>query len=102
MAAIEITYEDHEYLLDLEDMDTDQARVMERFGVPHLKALEDGMAMGDVKALTVYYWLMLVQNGESGARIERVKFKPVKFLKALADSQSDESPEEPGKDEPAE
>jgi hypothetical protein len=84
--ALKVTYESKEYLLDLEDMDTDQARAMERLGVPNLKALEEGIGAGDVDALTVAYWLMLTQNGEPGARIERVKFKPIKFLRALAAS----------------
>ena len=83
MAALIINYEDHEYLLDLEDMDTDQARAMERFGVKNLKALDDGIAEGDISALTVAYWIMLVQNGEPGARLERVKIKPIKFVRAL-------------------
>ena len=73
-----VKYEGQEFDLDLEDMDTDQARAMERFGVPNLKALEDGVAEGNLDALTVVYWLMLQQNGD-GTRIDRVKFKPIKF-----------------------
>jgi hypothetical protein len=104
--ALQVTYEGNEYILDLEDMDTDQARAMERLGVPNLKALENGIGEGDVDALTVAYWLMLVQNGEPGARIERVKFKPIKFLRALAvsvktdkaeeTSEAEDSPKEAG------
>jgi hypothetical protein len=83
MATLEISYEGKEYLLDIEDMDTDEARVMERFGVKSLLALESGIGEGDISALTVAYWLMLKQSGEPGVRIERMKFKPIKFLKAL-------------------
>lgn len=84
MAVLEVKYEGKEYLLDVEDMDTDDARAMERIGVKNLKALQDGISEGDTSALTVAYWLMLKQNGEPGARIERVKFKPIKFLMAVA------------------
>lgn len=83
MAVLDLTYEGKSYLLDLEDMDTDEARAMERFGVPSLKALTEGVAEGNVDSLTVIYWLMLRQNGEPGARLERVKFKPIKFLQAF-------------------
>jgi hypothetical protein len=83
MAALDIKYDGKDYTLDLEDMDTEQARAMERFGVPNLKALDDGIAEGDLKALTVAYWIMLVQNGEPGARLERVQIKPIKFVRAL-------------------
>lgn len=83
MAALQVEYEGTSYDLDLDDMDTDQAAAMERVGVPNLMALENGIGSGDVKALRVAYWLMLVQSGEPGARIDRVKFKPIKFLKAL-------------------
>lgn len=100
MAILEVEYEGKEFILDLEDMDTDEASTMERFGVPNLKALEDGVAVGDIKALTVMYWLMLKQNGEPGVRLERVKCKPVKFLRALAtaSSNAEESTGELGKD----
>lgn len=84
MAVLDVTYEGKDYLLDLEDMDTDDARAMERVGVKNLKALEEGISQGDVNALTVAFWLMLKQNGEPGARIERVRFKPIKFIMALA------------------
>lgn len=85
MAALEITYEDNIYILDLEDMDTDEARAMERFGVKNLKALEDGIGEGDINALTVAFWLMLKQSGEV-VRIDRVKFKPVKFIRCLGEA----------------
>lgn len=84
--ALEISYEGKDYILDLEDMDTDQARAIERFGIPNLKALEDGIGLGDVGALHVCYWLCLVQNGEPGARLERVRMKPVKFARALTEA----------------
>jgi len=88
MAVLDITYEGKSYLLDLEDMDTDEARAMERFGVPSLKALTEGVAEGSVDALTVVYWLMLKQNGEPGVRLERVKFKPIKFLQAFGSAKT--------------
>jgi hypothetical protein len=94
MAALIVNYEDHEYLLDLEDMDTSDARAMERFGVPNLRALEEGISTGDVSALTVTYWLMLKQNGEPGVRLERVQFKPVKFIKSLIAATSDAKDED--------
>jgi hypothetical protein len=84
MAGLTIDYEDHEYELDLDEMDTDQARAMERFGVKNLKTLEEGILEGDVACLQVAYWLMVVQNGEPGARLDRQKFKPMKFAKAIA------------------
>ncbi len=97
-----VKYEGQEFDLDLEDMDTDQARAMERFGVPNLKALEDGVAEGNLDALTVVYWLMLQQNGD-GTRIDRVKFKPIKFLRALAKAQEgDAKDEDPKEDAPSE
>lgn len=84
MAVLDIDYEGRQFLLDIEDLDTDQMRTIERFGIPNLKALEERFQEGDLDALTAYYWLCLVQNGEPGARIERVRFKPLKFLVALA------------------
>lgn len=84
MAVLEVSYDGKDYLLDLEDMDTDDAAAMERVGVKNLKALEQGIDDGDVSALRVAYWLMVKQSGEPGARIERVKFKPIKFIMALA------------------
>lgn len=84
MAVLKISYEDREYDLDLDEMDTDQARAMERFGVKNLKALEEGLLEGDIGPLQVAYWLMLTQNGEPGARLERMKFKPMKFAKGIA------------------
>lgn len=89
--ALFITYDKREYILDLDDMDTDEARAMERFGVPNLKAFEDGIGEGDTDSLTVAYWLMLKQNGEPGVRIDRVKFHPIKFLKALGKAAKEES-----------
>jgi hypothetical protein len=83
MATLEVAYEGKDYLLDLDDLDLAQGRAMERFGVKNLKALEEGISEGDLGALTVAYWVMLQQNGEDGARLERVVFKPVKFIKAL-------------------
>ena len=104
--ALQLTYEDREYTLDLEDMDTDEARAMERFGVKNLKELEEGIETGWVPALTVAYWLMLKQNGEPGARLDRVKFKPVKFVKAIiasaievAQKAAEEAAAEEGNDE---
>lgn len=100
MAVMEFEYEGRSFVLDLEDMDTDQARAMERLGVANLSALYEGITTGDINSLTVLYWLSLVQNGEPGARIERVKFKPIKFLAAIASSKKDDAAEaEPGKDE---
>jgi hypothetical protein len=87
--ALHVTYDGREYDLDLEDMDTDDARAMERFGVPNLKTLELGITEGSIDALTVAYWMMLKQNGEPGARLERVKFKPIKYIKALITATSD-------------
>lgn len=81
--ALEVTYEGKSFIFDIEDMDTDEARAMERHGVKNLKALEDGIGDGDIAALTVAYWLMVRQNGEPGARIDRVVFKPIRFIKAL-------------------
>lgn len=94
MAAIPVTYEGKDFLLDIEDMDTDDARHMEKIGVRNLKELQDGISVGDTSALTVAYWLMLKQNGEPGARIERVKFKPIKFLLALTLAYQDDSDDE--------
>lgn len=99
MAILEVKYEGTEYLLDLEDMDTIQAFAMERFGVKTLRALTDGVGEGDVKALTVVYCLMLQQNGEPGARLEHVKFKPIKFLTALGTAKPiGDDDVEPGKE----
>jgi hypothetical protein len=100
--ALKITYEDREYLLDLEDLDTDQARAFERIGVKNLKAFEDGIGEGDVSALTCAYWLMLIQNGEPGARIERVKFRPIKFLKAIGTSENTNASEQEDEEAPKE
>lgn len=84
--ALHVNYDGREYDLDLEDLDMAQGRAMERFGVPNLKALEEGIAEGDLSALTVAYWVMLQQNGEPGARLERVNFKPIKFIKAVGEA----------------
>lgn len=81
--ALKISYDNRDYVLDLEDLDLVQGRAMERLGVPNLKALEEGISAGDLSCLVVAYWVMLQQNGEPGARIERVQFKPIKFIKAL-------------------
>lgn len=81
--ALLIDYEGHEYILDVEEMDDAEGRAMERFGIPNLKAFEDGIGEGDISALQVAFWLMLKQSGEAGQRLERVSFKPAKFLKAL-------------------
>jgi hypothetical protein len=83
MAALEIEYEDRIYLLDLEDMEIEHVRAMERFGIASLKALEERFAEGDLNAILVYYWLCLVQNGEPAARLERVRCRPIKFVKAM-------------------
>ncbi len=89
--ALLVKYEGKEYNLDLEDMDTDQARAMERFGVKSLQALEEGIVAGEVDALIVAYWIMLTQNGEPGARLERQKIKPLKFVKALLNAAREEA-----------
>lgn len=104
--ALDLHYEGKDYTLDLEDLDTDQMRAAERFGLPNLRALEEGIEAGDLVALTVAYWLMLVQNGEPGTRLERVKFKPIKFLRAwgeaarreLDEAVEDEAPKDPSED----
>ena len=84
--ALRVHYDGKDFDLDLEDMDMDQGRAMERFGVPNLRALEEGIESGDLDALTVAYWVMLQQNGEPGARLERVTFKPLKFIVALVEA----------------
>lgn len=100
MAALKVNYENNEYLLDLEELDTDDTAAMARFGVKTLKAFEEGISEGDPVCLTIAYWLMLKQNGEPGARLERVKMKPIKFLKALAAAEkTGVEDEEAGKDE---
>lgn len=81
--ALHVEYEGKEYDLDLEDMDTDEARAMERFGVKSLQMLEEGIVSGEIDALIVAYWIMLRQNGEPGARLDRMRIKPLKFVKAL-------------------
>jgi hypothetical protein len=86
MAVLEIVYEGDDYLLDLDDMDLNDGRAMERFGVKHLRALEEGISAGEVDALTVAYWQMLKQSGQPGARLDHVVFKPVKFIKALVEA----------------
>ena len=91
MAGLHISYEGKEYDLDLEDMDTDEARAIERYGIPNLLELETGIASGNISALTALYWLMLRQNGEPGARIDHVKFKPLKLVKALMAAAPDEA-----------
>lgn len=85
-----IKYEERELVFDIEDMDTDQARAMERFGVPNLKALQDGIFAGDVSALTVCYWLAMDQSGEAAVRLDQVKFKPAKFLAEFGKAQKAE------------
>lgn len=92
--ALLVTYEDVEYVFDIEDMDTDEARAMERYGVKNLKALEEGISEGEVDALSVAFWLMRRQNGEPGARLDHVKFKPVKFIKSLMAAKLSEDVEE--------
>jgi len=99
MSVLEIQYEGRTFLLDIEDMTTEDARAIERFGIPNLLALEDGMKVADVKSITAYYWLCLVQNGEPGARIERVQCKPLKFLKALRNANVLGAEDEEGKAE---
>ena len=91
MAALDIDYDGTKYLLDMEDLTTDQLRAAERFGVKNLKELEVGVAEGDASALQVTYWVMLRQNGQEGQRLERVSFKPVKFLHALATAAQSEA-----------
>lgn len=95
---ININYDGKDYSLDLEDLDMEQARVMERFGVSNLRELEQGINEGDLDALTVCYWVMLQQNGETNMQIESVRFKPFKFIKAIGEAvakqAADEDPKE--------
>lgn len=100
--ALLIKYDDREYILDLEDMDDDEARAMERFGVKNLREFDEGISDGDLDALTVAYWLMKKQNGEPGVRLERMKFRPIAFLHALgeaAKAEAEKNPEPEGNDE---
>lgn len=96
MATLNIKYEDKEYLFDMEELDTEQMAVIERSGVPSLSALEEGITRGELLSVRAAFWLMLVQNGQEGQRIERVSFKPLKFIKALGQA-SREAAEAEGK-----
>lgn len=88
---MELNYDGKELHLDLEDMDTVQTSVMERHGVANLAALENGVAVGDVKTLEFVYWLARIQSGET-LRIEKLgPFKPIKFLRAIAKAQEEEA-----------
>src|ERR1700761_6129146 len=98
---MQVEYEGKTYDLDLEDMDTDEAAVIERSGVPNLQELENGVARGDLTALRAVFWLMLHQAGET-VRIDRVKYRPVKFLRALAKASEDEAKAKAEGDDPKE
>lgn len=86
--ALNLEWNGDDYAIDLDDMTVAQARAMEGLGLPNIKSLEEGMIEGDLDALTFCYWLMLVQNGSPGQRLDRVEklpeFKPHKFALKIA------------------
>lgn len=97
--ALTVEYRDKEYTLDLEEMTLEEGRAMERHGVPNLRALEEGIAAGDVAALSVAFWIMLRQSGQPDQRIDRLEgagFLPIKFVKALIRATQDQAPEGDG------
>lgn len=104
LPAFHLTYEGKEYKFDLEEITLEQARTMKaRCGLT-LMGLEAGLGEGDPEALRAVFWLMLTQNGEPQADIDRVNFKIVKFARAFDAAQpvEDEKAEAPkGKSSPA-
>lgn len=77
-----VEYEGKGYIFDLEDMDTDDAAVMEAAGIPNLKALGERLVSGERIALQFTFWLMQKQGGAK-TRFEAVQFKPLRFIRAL-------------------
>jgi hypothetical protein len=101
-----IKYEDQEYEFDIEELTLAQTtRIFKTYGLTLLE-LEVGMQTGHVDALRAIYWVMLEQNGERIA-LDRLKFKPVKFARAInaalkdeRDAQSEDDEEEATEESP--
>jgi hypothetical protein len=83
IGPLDVKYGGESYVLDMEDMDTDEARAMERYGIPDLRTLQEGIQNGKLDCLTFSFWLARRQNGEDGARLDKTTVRPVKWLNAL-------------------
>jgi hypothetical protein len=86
-----VKYEGKEYTFDLEEITVAQARTMKSSCGLTLMGLEDGLTKGDPDALRAVFWLMLCQNGEPAADIDRIDFKIVKFARAIDEAAGTEA-----------
>jgi hypothetical protein len=88
-ANMNINYDGHSYIFDLEEIDISQATVIKRkFGLT-LLTLESGLREGDPDALRAMYWIMLTQDGQR-VNIDNVNFKIVKFANAIQQANEEE------------
>ncbi len=92
---MKITYEDRVYDFDIEEITTEQVKVLESRGLT-LMTLEKKLPEGDLSALDFLYWLMVTQSGDKISP-DDVSYKPVKLAKAIAAAQEEEDAADPEK-----
>lgn len=85
-----VAFNNKSYILDLDEMNVEEARIIKKYAALTLKGLQDGLAELDPDAMTCLYWLMLRQAGEDHS-IERVTFKILKFAEAVGEAQEAEA-----------
>ena len=82
---MKITYEGQDYELDLDEMDTNQAKTIKAACGLTVMGLQRGMVEVDPDAMVGLYWLMKTQAGER-CNIRAVNFKVAAFANALSDA----------------
>ena len=102
---MQVTWDGEDYLLDLDDMDTTEARYIKKKTGYNPVELQEAMFGIDADAMSAIYWLMLKQSGKPMVNFENVNIKLVKFAEAvvaaykvengLTDDEADEAEGDP-------
>lgn len=80
---MQLIWEDEEYTLDLDEMDTVEARyIKKRTGLTPID-LQDALFKVDPDAMCAIYWLMMRQSQKPVKDIENLNIKLVKYAEAV-------------------
>ena len=95
-----IKFEGSEYEFDLEEMSSQEAKIIKRETGFSLMKLQEGLLELDPDAITAIYWLMHKQNG-TAIDMRRADFKVIQFGKAVIDAFADDIGDEEEAEEEA-
>lgn len=99
---MQVQWEGEGYILDLDEMDTVEARYIKRKTELTPVGLQNALYEVDPEAMTAIYWLMMKQSGKPVIDIDRINIKIVRFAEAVVDAMAAEADSEDDESEDAE